>query len=332
VIYRFRGGDDGFDPSGRVVFGPDGALYGVTSAGGSSNCYGAGCGTVYRLTPAASVCANALCSWREEVIYRFNGGQNDGANPSGDLTFDRAGNVYGTTVYGATYGTVYELTRSGNNWTETVLHTFGFNLDGSGPSSGVVFDPVGNVYGTTAWGGINGHGTVYEMTPSSSGWNEQVLYNFGSSILNTPVGSPTLDAVGNLYGSTAWGGAGLGGGVFELMQAYGGWSFSLLYNGSSWAGGPFADLTWDAAGNLYGTSRGGNGRAYGSIFRLVGSSGGWGYQALYNFDGGSQGGLPESNVTVDVNGNLYGTTFAGGCGACTGYPDNGCGVVWKLTL
>jgi uncharacterized repeat protein (TIGR03803 family) len=144
-MHDFTGGSDGGNPQARVIFGPNGTLYGTTWAGGSS-CNGYGCGTVFNLRPPATACTTALCSWTETVLFAFKGWPTDGGQPGyGDLIFDRAGNIYGTTLYGGSWyndvGTVYELAPSGGGWTETILHIFtGQGSDGSTPVSGVILD------------------------------------------------------------------------------------------------------------------------------------------------------------------------------------------------
>jgi uncharacterized repeat protein (TIGR03803 family) len=149
VLYEFQGGNDGAFPASRVVFGPDGALYGTTSAGGGNNCRSSGCGTVFKLTPPTSVCKTSLCPWDETILYRFTGGA-DGAVPEyGDLVFDSAGSIYGTTAGNyASFGSVYKLTNSGGNWTETTLWTFTGGNDGYFPTGGVTFDQASDLYGT----------------------------------------------------------------------------------------------------------------------------------------------------------------------------------------
>jgi uncharacterized repeat protein (TIGR03803 family) len=172
-LHQFRGrqgaGSDGAKPESRVVIGPDGGLYGTTVAGGQGTCNyrGMGCGTVFNLRSAATACKSALCPWTETVLYRFTGG-GDGYQPgSGDLIFDQAGNVYDTTYEGGATngGVVYELTPSNGGWTESVLYNFRADPDGSFPLSGVIFDRVGNLYGTTSLGGQEKKG---EMGPSSN--------------------------------------------------------------------------------------------------------------------------------------------------------------------
>jgi uncharacterized repeat protein (TIGR03803 family) len=167
----------GINPQARVVFGPDNLLYGTTSSGGQSNF-----GLVFNLTPPATICKTVNCLWSEKVLYQFTGNPPDGAQPGlGDLVWDAAGNIYGTTVQGGGigYGTVYEMTKSGNNWTETPIYNFGQQPDGQSPYAGVILDSNGNLFGTTVYGGLYGYGTVFELKyVNGIGWSETVLHNF----------------------------------------------------------------------------------------------------------------------------------------------------------
>jgi uncharacterized repeat protein (TIGR03803 family) len=173
TLYDFLGGQDGDGPYSGVVTGPGGMLYGATYSGGN------GYGTVYRLHPPANVCQATDCPWVEDVLYRFLGG-NDGAHPGNAdaLTFDSAGNVYGTTAgdknADGNIGTVFELSPSNGGWTESVLYRFTRDEQ---PLAGVTFDAAGNLHGTTSAGG-HGYGTVYELSPSSNGWVYQTIYEF----------------------------------------------------------------------------------------------------------------------------------------------------------
>ena len=213
-LYRFAGGTDGGNPSARLIFGPDGSLYGTTSGGGGGSCEG-GCGTVFNLKPPPHATANVLGAWTETVLYRFTGG-NDGGMPGGaDLIFDQAGKLYGTTTGGGTgncqggCGTVYKLTSSNGGWTEGVLHSFTTQGgDGQRPWGGVIFDQSGNLYGTTTNGSFGSFGTIYELIPAGLTWTERILYNFqGKSDGEYPYSGLIFDEAGNLYGNTCCGGS-----------------------------------------------------------------------------------------------------------------------------
>jgi uncharacterized repeat protein (TIGR03803 family) len=157
TLYAFQGGNDGGGPQ-RVIFGPDGALYGVTEGGGTT-----GSGTVFRLAPKATFCPTVLCPWEKTILYNFTGdfNQNDGYEPVGPVTFDAAGNIYGVTYNGGepNQGIAWKLTKSNGSWSESILHTFGTGNDGALPTDGVILDQSGNVYGNFLWRrGAAGHG------------------------------------------------------------------------------------------------------------------------------------------------------------------------------
>jgi len=337
-IYSFVGGSDGAGPWGRVVFGPDGSLYGTTTAGGQGDCqsYGySGCGTVFRLRPPAHICASFSCSWTETPLYRF-AGDSDGSLPYGPDVFDQSGNLYGVTYYGGLgVGVVYKLAPLGGGWTHSVIYNFGSGGDGdaAGPFIGPNIDQNGNLYGTTNGGGSYNIGAVYRLTPSGSDWVETVLYSFqnGSDGFGSAAGV-IFDNSGNLYSATPTGGRGGGGVVFELTPSDGSWTFNSLYSltgaGNGYYSGPNDSLSMDAAGNLYGTIEGNPDIGdYGTVFKLTPGGGGWTYTALHVFTGGSDGGRPRSNLVFDRNGNIFGTTLLGGTGSCT----SGCGVVFEIS-
>lgn len=318
LLYTFAG-NDGENPTARVIMGSNGSLYGTTFAGGNG-----GHGTVFKLTPPPTACKAALCPWTEAVLYSFTGGS-DGASPFAEVLFNQAGNLYGTTKDGGSNntGTVYELVPSSGGWTESVLHSFTGGNDGYFPYSGVIFDKAGNLYGTTREGGLYGSGVVYELSPLGSGWTENVIYTFtGGGDGANPAGGLIFDQAGNLYGTTSQGGSGGGGTAFELSPSNGAWSFNTLF---SFPGetGPFGNLIMDAAGSLYGTTVRGGAIRQGSVFKLTSSSGSWTYTSLHDFTGGSDGAQPYCSVIFDPDGNLYGTTWYGG----TYYA----GVVWEIT-
>ena len=323
-IYTFTGGNDGALPYAGVVIGPDGSLYGTTTAGGAYDN-----GTVFNLRPPPHFCSHVLCDWTETVLYSFQGGS-DGSQPYGSVAFDQAGNIYGTTFAGGGPrggdGTVYRLAPSGSGWTESVIYAFS-NSDGANPLSGVTLDNAGNLYGTTVDGGAYGDGAVYELTYSAgSGWAESFLHSFNRTLGAGecfPYDDLIFDPSGNLYGAAAGG----EGAIFKLTPSAGSWTYSLLYGygGSEEACGARGNLAMDGAGNIYGTTYCDGAYAQGSVFKLrVGSI--VTYTTLYSFTGGSDGYWPNSNVVFDANGNLYGTTYAGGP-----YGDGGYGGVWELT-
>ncbi len=324
VLYTFNG-SDGANPDARVIFGPNGTLYGTTHSGGN--------GTVFNLRPFPSACRSALCPWMETVLYAFEGSPNDGANPgNGDLLFDQAGNIYGTTYTGGAdnWGAVYELTPSGSVWQESVLHSFSFG-DGAFPSAGVISDNAGNLYGTTDAGGSPPNGTVFELM-QSTGWTENLLYNFQNGNDGSyPEAGLIFDHSGNLYGASVTGGSGGGGTVFKLTPSGNSWTYSPVYSftGNPYGYcGPHGSLVMDGAGNLYGSTYCDGANGLGSVFKLTPSGNSWTYDSLHDFTGGSDGEYPYCNVVFDSNGNLYGTASNGGdlnCGV------TGCGVVWEIT-
>ena len=244
TIYSFNGGNngdnDGGYPSARLVFGPDGNLYGTTAGGGNSSCNY--CGTVFELRHPSHTCKPASCPWTETVLYRFSGAP-DGALPYSPLLFDQAFNLYGTTESGGsscTYGcgTVYRLTHAKSGWTESILYNFTGNADGGYPTAGLIFDRAGNLYGTAPVSSSGG-GTVFQLVPSADAWTENVLYTFqNGSDGGQPYAGLIFDGTGNLYGTTAAGGAGNGGTAFELSSSHGVWTYELLssFSGSGFLG------------------------------------------------------------------------------------------------
>src|SRR5271165_1464902 len=313
--------------SARAVFGPDGLIYSTSP----NNIAGYVYGYVFNMRPGVKACTAAICPWNISLLYAFSGAADGGSPRYGDLNFDQAGNIYGTTPAGGSgSGVVYEMMHSGPAWTEQPLYTFS-GPDGAQPYAGVIFDNAGNLYGTTSQGGAYGYGTVYELSPAGNGWTEKVLYSFqGGSDGSSPIAGLIFDQAGNLYGATENGGSGGGGTAFELTPSGGSWTFNLLYsfNGGTNCG-PRAALVMDGTGNLYGTTFCDGANNLGSIFKLTPSSPYWTYGSLYDFTGGSDGSQPISNVIFDTAGNLYGTASTGGNhSACGSY---GCGVVWKIT-
>jgi uncharacterized repeat protein (TIGR03803 family) len=264
--------DDGQEPQSTVVFDKDGNLYGTTWIGGKY-----GDGVTYQLKPQADG------TWTEKILHAFDDNFTDGYTPISGVILDSAGNVYGTTNGGGTggVGTVYELSPTPEGWKETILHNFLFNqVDGTAPK-GLVFDTVGNLYGTTQYGGIyggtGGEGTVFELSPNGDGsWTETILHDFNEATGDgrIPYAALIFDAAGNLYGTTSFGGANGWGTVFELSPASGGgWTETVLYSFGLPSSGdgesPLGALIFDPAGNLYGTTDEGGAYGYGTVFELT---------------------------------------------------------------
>ena len=256
VLHKFPG-SGGKVPYGKLAVDAKGNLYGTTLIGGPANA-----GTVFKLHQLPDG------TWNGRVIHGFTDTNN--SIPAPGVVFDASGNLYG-----ATTRTIFELIppASGNGlWSEKVLYTFCLTypcIDGALPSS-VIFDPAGNLYGTTESGGLYGLGTVFELTPDASGnWTEKVLYSFnpfGSNDGTNPSAPLVRDAAGNLYGTTVFGtGTAYFGTAFELSpQADGTWAETVIHDFCSSKDcedglQPRHGLLLDQAGNLYGTTgAGGN--------------------------------------------------------------------------
>jgi hypothetical protein len=315
-LYSFQGGADGYYPQGPIIIGPNGSLYSVTNFGGASNL-----GTVFNLRPPAQVCRQVRCGWTKSVLYQLTG-NGAGAGPEGFLAFDSNGNIYGTTNVGGHNGSgvAYQLTHTSNGWAESVLYDALNN-----PFSGLILDQVGNLEGTEVNGGDQGYGSVYQITHTESGWTFSYLLSFDGNNGADPVGNLLIDAVGNLYGTTATSDLNGGGIAYQLTRSNG-WMFTMLADFPSGVAS-YSGLARDPLGNLYGAlNRGGN-RGLGSIFKLTLQNGGWTMTSLYEFTGGSDGSGPVGSLALDSNGNLYGVAAQGGGGSCP----SGCGVVWQIT-
>jgi uncharacterized repeat protein (TIGR03803 family) len=261
------------------------------------------------------------------TLYNFGSAAGDGAFPQGGLIQDASGNLYGTTGNGGTAGggTVFELVKSGNTYTEKVLYNFGTaSGDGAGIPAGLIMDASGNLFGITDGGGANGVGTVFELINSPAGYREVVLYTFAGSPQGpsadgaTPYGSLLIDGSGNLFGTTVKGGAAGVGTVFELSNSSGSYTEQVLYSFTNVGGdgaNPYGTLIQDASGNLYGTTFAG-GSGYGTVFELVNSSGTYSESILHTFTNSAGDGANSiAGLVRDASGNLYGTTTRGGVGA-----------------
>lgn len=339
TLYSFTGFPDGNNPLyAALVADAAGNLYGTTFSGGAdASC---SCGTVFELRPPAT----AGGAWTETILHSFQGSPNDGDGPYGTLTFDKVGNLYGTTGGGGEVnggGTVFELSppaSQGAAWTETILYAFPSDQrQGLSPLGKLTFDGVGNLYATAQDGGKFNGGTIFQLKPpttSGGAWTEHLLYAFGSVANDGVVPGTVLTFYsGALYGITQSGGTGFHGTVFQLAPKNGSWTESTLYNFTGSEGGsPLAGLIVDGAGNLYGTAVEGGFTnrtncmaGCGSVFELsppAVAGGLWQEMTLFIFDGDRRGGRPYGGVIRDNLNNLYGTASVGGV------ENNG--VIYKL--
>lgn len=314
VLHKFTGGADGANPMAGLIADQDGNLYGTTTYGGSFNY-----GTVFKLEPSA----------KETVLHNFAGGE--GMWPEGTLLLDQSGNLYGTTTNGGTpeggscrfgCGTVFKIDSTGSY---TVLYAFTGGADGSNPSSSLILDHAGNLYGTAAggnyeYGCFNGCGVVYKVDPHGK---ETVLYTFNELIgpLN-PSGGLVRDVDGNFYGPSLWGGSTSTYGTVYKLDRAGEETVLYSFTDGTDGAGPQGTLVRDEAGNLYGvTQRGGDDSARecasgswlgcGVVFS-VDTSGN--ESVLYTFTDSSDGAFPNGGLLRDEAGNLYGTTPGNCCG------------------
>lgn len=311
ILHVFSDRAGGEYPRGGVILDKAGNLYGTAQSGGDS-----GGGVVFKLSHTSS-------GWHETVLHSFDG--NDGAAPIGPLTFDAAGNLYGTTLSGGSEacgcGVAFRLApNSDGTWRETVLHTFTGCADGASPVAGLTLDDVGNLYGATEGGGaaclFGGCGLVFELSPDVAGnWIYTVLHGFTGLDGENPIAGLTFDAVGNLYGTTAAGGAFGDGVIFKLApNSDGTWSETVLhsFHGMPDGASPVVAVTLDPHGDLYGTTlSGGKGRGIGGgiVYKLTPTSKGWAECVVHSFE--SNGFAPQTPILIDPKGHLYGTTNVG---------------------
>jgi uncharacterized repeat protein (TIGR03803 family) len=307
---------DGFGSYGGLVQATNGNLYGTTPLGGSG-CAGDGCGTVFKISARGTL----------TTLHSFD--VTDSEYPYEGLVQASNGNLYGTTSGGfdGGDGTVYKMTPSG---ALTTLHSFN-GTDGDIPLAVLTQHTNGNLYGTTEAGGTNGEGTVFKMTPSGK---LTTLYSYCSQSNCTdgalPYAGLVQGANGNLYGTTYGGGTSGNGTVFEITPSG---TLTTLYSFCSQTNcadgsGPEAALVRATDGNFYGTTPLGGSNCVnmgcGTVFRITPSGK---LTTLYSFCSQSNctdGAHPYAGLVQDTNGNLYGTTQAGGA--------SGEGTVFSLSV
>jgi uncharacterized repeat protein (TIGR03803 family) len=309
VIHSFTGGADGQSPAAGLAMDSAGNFYGTASV-------------VFKLR-------NSGNGWILTPLYNFGS-----AITTGQVIVGPNGTLYGTNPDGGYYqggcweygcGIAFNVQPSPTvcasvpcNWNETSLYTW-TDYGESTPNNGIVFDPVGNLYGTTL---LN---TVFELSPSGGGWTFNIIHAFDGQDGAVPYSGVIRDSSGNLYGTTATDGPYGYGTVYRLTPSGSGWNINLLYafqDGSDGAA-PIGGLVFDNQGNLYGTTaEGGSGgpSGGGTVFKLTPADGSWTLTTLHSFTG--MGG-PYASLAIDAAGNLYGTTYRDGA--------DGYGSVFKLT-
>jgi hypothetical protein len=342
TVYMFTGPPDAAGP-GQLLTGKGGTLYGTSGLGGTGQCTD-GCGTVFKLTRMAS-------SYTEKLLYAFRGlKNNDGVNPYGGVIADARGNLFGTTEYGGTTdhsacgdgcGEVYELSPTRSGYDEHILYMFEGLYDGAYPIGNLMMDRSGALYGTTTGGGsgfttcdFGGCGTAFKLIPKGEGYTESVIYRFQNGADGSiPYGNLVEDSVGDLYGTTSFGGDGCGGyvcgTVFRLSpngpaSGSGTYAETILHAFTSAQDGaaPEAGLVADASGALYGTTRYGGGttcadyQGCGTVFKLTPALTGYSERVVYRFKAppAEDGNFPIEPLVLGKGGVIYGTTPAGGLG------------------
>jgi uncharacterized repeat protein (TIGR03803 family) len=263
VLYSFTGAADGGNPQAGLARDSAGNLYGTTTAGGANHN-----GTVFELTRPKK---NGQ-PWIEQALYSF-GAAPDGATPVAGVTFDHAGNLYGTTSAGGAYGygTIFQLVPAGSNWTENILHEFQNADDGAVPYAGLVLDKAGNLFGAATEGdGGSAGGTVFELTPSNGSWNFNLIYTVAGWGISGTFRDVLLDSAGNLYATTHCDGQYDAGTVYRLTPADGSWTYTSLYVFTGGTDGlySFSNLVV-SHGSLYGTTNQGGANGYGVIFKIA---------------------------------------------------------------
>jgi hypothetical protein len=325
VLHAFTGGKGGVFPE-NLVADSHGNLYGVADGGTK------GFGLVFKMTQTSPG------NWKASALYNFTGGT-DGSDPDG-LVVDRTGKLFGVALTGGNLrckeaegvgcGTVFELAPASSVYQFTVLYTFQGLSDGAQPTS-LIVDSAGHLFGTAAYGGNNsddcggqGCGTAFELATVGGVWQGHTLHSFDTTDGPNPASALALDAAGNLYGTSTYGGIGSctnglvsGCGLVYELVAGSGWyrKENVLYQflGTDDGAGPGAGVILDSTGNIYGATSAGGDTANcvagcGVVFKLQSGSGAWTESLLYAFSGATDGSNPRSGLTQDKAGNFYGTT------------------------
>jgi uncharacterized repeat protein (TIGR03803 family) len=317
VLRSFSGGV-GYGAGDGLVQGKDGNFYGVSPFSGSPTTNG----VIFRINPVGP-------SYTFTLLHSFNG--SDGRFPIGRLVQGSDGNFYGTTVYGGTNGdrgTVFRISPVGPNYDLAVLHCFS-GSDGQNPIAGLVQGGDGNFYGSTEWGGGNGWGTIFRISPAAPNFTLTILHSFTGADGETPDGELVQGSDGDFYGTTPWGGLyGQGNGdgtVFRISPIGPDYTLTSLHSFSGPDGLYPNGLVQGSDGNFYGTTyQGGASGGYGTVFQISPAGPDYTLASLHTF-GGSDGENPNVTVVQAADGSFYGTTFGGG-------TNGGYGTVFKISI
>ncbi len=298
-------GTNGTFPVAALIADAAGNLFGTTQNGWTSNA-----GTVFEIVNTGGSYGSPV------TLTKFTG--SNGTNPTSVLLIDSAGNLFGTTYAGgaSNKGTVWEIAKTGSSYSSpTTLASFSGSGNGMNPIDGLLVDAAGNLFGTTSGGGSSGVGTIFELPKSGSLYGSlSTLLTFTGSNGSNPHGGLIADAAGNLFGTTIGGGTSNDGIVFELPKS--GSSFGSLLTLGTFSGSngiaPYAMLTADSAGNLFGTTLSGGASSHGTVFELAKSGSSYGSLTTIASFTGSNGADPLAGLLIDGAGSLFGTTWHGG--------------------
>jgi uncharacterized repeat protein (TIGR03803 family) len=313
---------NGEEPLGGLIADANGDLFGTTYAGGAFDG-----GTVFEIVKTTSGYSSTPIT-----LVNFNGNGAIGPYPHGDLIADANGDLFGTTIYGGTYGDgmVFEVVKTTSGYASTPTTLVSFNsTNGANPHCGLMADANGDLFGTTQNGGASGDGTVFEIVKTTSGYasTPTTLVNLTYSSGANPYAGLIADANGDLFGTTFDAGAFGAGTVFEIVKTTSGYASTptVLVNFNVTDGqGPQSPLIADAIGDFFGTTEYGGASGDGTVFKIVKTTSGYASTpiTLVSFNG-TNGEGPRGVLLADANGDLFGTTEYGGL-----YSD---GTLFELT-
>lgn len=304
TLHHFKGGaGDGADPDAGVAIDASGILRGATPSGGLNER-----GAIFAKPTAEQDSGQSLADASATAVQTFT--STSGIRPTGAVTLDRAGNLYGVAMAAGTAdkgGIVYRIA-AGETRASTVAT---FSRSEGTPNGGLIIGKDGTLFGTTSEGGKANSGTLFSLSPVAGLWKKQVLHNFAATDGITPRSGLVAGKDGHFYGTTSAGGAHNAGTVFRMSTASG--AFAVLHNFTGDAGErPVGALAIDKHGALYGTTLNGGDDGAGTVFTLTPRGHGWEFESIHNFAAETGGAQPLAGVVIGRDGALYGTTRSGG--------------------